>query len=98
MGIISTLMLFLGVVAAVYMKCKRNKSKHMYTEIPSSPVTPPPAFPFMTPSPSPTRCPTPTRLPRVIMEDECEYEPVSKRTPSATKKKIRYQVEEETEL
>jgi hypothetical protein len=32
------------------------------------------------------------------MEDECEYEPVSKRTPSATKKKIRYQVEEETEL
>ena len=49
MGIISTLMLFLGVVAAVYMKCKRNKSKHMYTEIPSSPVTPPPAFPFMTP-------------------------------------------------
>lgn len=70
-----------------------------YTAIPpSSPSLPdtPPAFP-MTPSPSSLICtPMPLpRLPHVSIEDE--EEPISKRTRSATKKKLGYK-EEETEL
>lgn len=89
-GIISTMLLFLGFVAGVYMFCTRRKNR--YIRIPSTPVTGSPSIPLtqfspptLTPPPSPVRNPTPTRLPCLLVEEEEEYEQVGRRT--ATKRK-----------
>ena len=98
---ITTVVLCLGFIIAVVWY-KRHKYKPVCTNYTAIPSSPPPSFPLImiTPSPSPARThsPTPPRLPHIIMEDELE--PIARRTRSATKKKLRYQEhqEEQTEL
>lgn len=101
-GITSTVFLFIGIVTSVYMFGIRRKYK--YARFPSTPTTQSsPSIPMeqfssltLTPSPSPVRNPTPPRLPCVVLVEEEDYEPVARRTRSATstKRKLMYQMEE----
>jgi hypothetical protein len=74
-GIISTIMLSVGfLIVVVYQCCKRytDKRQESYTKIPLSPfITPPPAFPLLslTPSTSPTHS-SPGLLHIIVKETE----------------------------
>lgn len=99
-GIVSTIFLFLGSIAAlIYFNCIQKRLTHadLYTELPSS-ASPTCTFAMMTPSPTPIPPPhrSPPRLPHVVIEDEEEsYEPIAKRTRSSTRKKLLYDEEED---
>jgi len=69
--IISTIILSVGFLIVVVYQCyKRYKRQESYTEIPLSPfITPPPAFPLLslTPSTSPTH--SSPGLPHIIVKE-----------------------------
>lgn len=96
-GIVSTIFLFLGSIAAlIYFNCIQKRLTHadLYTELPSS-ASPTCTFAMMSPSPTPPHI-SPPRLPHLVIEDEEEsYEPIAKRTRSSTRKKLLYDEEED---